>query len=121
MAKALGIYSNRYAPISVGRGWTSSRDLMGYYNSLTQTYEQTQPKFTQCLETLTMESKTELKDSLYVVMLDEANLSQIEHYWADFIQISDEYNNATIRVGESKEYQLTEELRFLATDRKSVV
>lgn len=115
LAKALGIYSNRYAPISVGRGWTSSRDLMGYYNSLTQTYEQTQPKFTQCLETLTMESKTELKDSLYVVMLDEANLSQIEHYWADFIQISDEYNNATIRVGESKEYQLTEELRFLAT------
>lgn len=115
LSKALGIYTNRYAPISVGRGWTSSRDLMGYYNSLTQTFEQTQPKFTKCLETLTKEANTGLRDALYVVMLDEANLSQIEHYWADFIQISDDYKNAVILVGNSKEYKLTEELRFLAT------
>ncbi len=115
LAKALGVYENRYAPISVGRGWTSSRDLLGYYNSLTQTFEQTQPKFNKCLETLTKEEKTELRDALYIVMLDEANLSQIEHYWADFIQISDDYKNASILVGNSKEYKLTEELRFLAT------
>lgn len=115
LAKSLGLYENRYASISVGRGWTSSRDLIGYYNSLTQTFEQTQPKFNKCLETLTREAQTELKDALYVVMLDEANLSQIEHYWADFIQISDDYDEAKIMIGNNKEYQLTEELRFLAT------
>lgn len=114
-AKALGLYENRYAQISVGRGWTSSRDLIGYYNSLTQTFEQTQPKFNKCLEMLTKEAQTELKDALYVVLLDEANLSQIEHYWADFNQISDEYDEAKIMIGNNKEYQLTEELRFLAT------
>ncbi|WP_461813179.1 hypothetical protein, partial [Faecalimonas sp.] len=31
LAKALGVEKERYADISVGRGWSSSRDLVGYY------------------------------------------------------------------------------------------
>ena len=115
LAKAMGVYDNRYARISVGRGWTSSRDLIGYYNPLTQTFEATQPQFTRCLETMTREAQGVEDDIPYFVLLDEANLSQIEHYWADFIQISDKHAGATLLVNNSKKYQLTDELRFLAT------
>lgn len=32
--------ANRYIPVSVERGWTSKRDLIGYYNPLTRTFEE---------------------------------------------------------------------------------
>lgn len=115
LAKAIGVYGKRYAEISVGKGWTSSRDLIGYYNSLTQTFEETQPKFTKCLETLTREAEGGKDDVPYWVLLDEANLSQVEHYWADFNQISDDFEGKTILVSNCKKYQITDELRFLAT------
>ena len=40
-AKALGLYTDRFAQILVERGWTSSKDLVGYYNPLTKEIEET--------------------------------------------------------------------------------
>ena len=31
--------ANRYVPVSVEKGWTSKRDLIGYYNPLTRRFE----------------------------------------------------------------------------------
>ena len=48
LAKALGLYDSRFAEILVERGWTSSKDLVGYYNPLTKEIESTQPRFSEC-------------------------------------------------------------------------
>lgn len=115
LAKSLGLEKNRYADISVGRGWTSTKDLVGYYNPLTHSLEKTQPKFSECLETMTLEAKTSLSDAIYLVLLDEANLSQIEHYWSEFNRISDDYAGKVIELSENTKYTIVEELRFVAT------
>lgn len=115
LAKAFGVEKDRYADISVGRGWVSSRDLIGYYNPLTHCIEKTQPKFSKCLEIMDLEAATGLSDSIYLVLLDEANLSQIEHYWSEFNKISDDYAGKIIELSETIKYTITEELRFIAT------
>ncbi|MBS6520171.1 MAG: hypothetical protein KH359_05815 [Clostridiales bacterium] len=115
LAKAFGIEKERYADISVGRGWNSSRDLVGYYNPLTHCIEKTQPKFSKCLETMKLESETSLSDALYLVLLDEANLSPIEHYWSEFNRISDDYDGKIIELCENTKYTISKELRFVAT------
>lgn len=35
------IIAKRYLPVSVERGWTSKRDFVGYYNSLSKTFDKT--------------------------------------------------------------------------------
>ena len=40
----------RFAEILVERGWTSSKDLVGYYNPLTKEIESTQPRFSECMK-----------------------------------------------------------------------
>ena len=99
----------------MGRGWTSSRDLIGYYNPLTHSIEKTQPKFSACLETMTKEAATGLSDAMYLVLLDEANLSPIEHYWSEFNKISDDFGGKQIELSESTKYTVVDELRFVAT------
>lgn len=115
LAKAFGVERDRYADISVGRGWVSARDLIGYYNPLTHCIEKTQPKFSECLEIMNLEAETELSDAIYLVLLDEANLSQIEHYWSEFNKISDDYAGKIIELSETIKYTIVEELRFIAT------
>ncbi|RYZ85788.1 MAG: hypothetical protein EOO68_29750 [Moraxellaceae bacterium] len=40
LSKSMGSYqNNRYLKIPVARGWTSAKDLMGYYNPLTKKYQ----------------------------------------------------------------------------------
>ena len=55
LAKALGLYDSRFAEILVERGWTSSKDLVGYYNPLTKEIESTQPRFSECMKKLNEE------------------------------------------------------------------
>lgn len=53
----------------------------------------------------------------FVILLDEANLSPIEHYWAAFLRNCDfgSVSNRTIPLGGSKSFKLPDHLRFLAT------
>ena len=55
----------------------------------------------------------------YIVLLDEANLSPMEYYWADFMNICDNINDESIKnqinLGDNYVYNIPPTLRFLAT------
>lgn len=124
MAKALGLCSenesssDHFLNIAVARGWVSSRDILGYYNSLKGCY---QPAKTGLYQFLKAGEDERSSNALRLVLLDEANLSPIEHYWSDFIGMCDpEGVYRSIDTGASTgQRSLTpnknKNLRFLAT------
>lgn len=108
------ICKNRYIPVSVERGWSSKRDLIGYYNPLTKKYDRSNSKIYDGLMILN-EEKDKSKFP-YLILLDEANLSPMEYYWADFMRIADNsYEDALINIGMEKDIYIPETLHFLAT------
>ena len=98
--------------VSVSRGWTSSKDLIGFFNPLTKRFTPSSTGIYPLLKQLDYECKNNLfKDSsLAYVILDEANLSPLEHYWSIF------YNLTDSKVDEDKYFNLdlggTEHLRY---------
>ncbi|MDE6658379.1 MAG: AAA family ATPase, partial [Oscillospiraceae bacterium] len=106
---------NRYIPVSVERGWQSKRDLIGYFNPLTRKYDKSNSKVYDALRIL----DTERENSKYplFILLDEANLSPLEYYWADFMRLADEseLNSRFINIGMDSDIFIPETLRFLAT------
>jgi hypothetical protein len=118
-AKALGIEKvGRYTELSVERGWTSAKDYIGYYNPLTGQIEQSNPEVFQAFETLDAEAKmNQTPIAPYIILLDEANLSPIEHYWANFLRICDEDScqKRSINLGGTYSLQIPQSLHFLAT------
>ena len=54
-------------------------------------------------------------DALQLVLLDEANLSPIEHYWADFLNKTDEFGSSSIDIGRGEQLELSEGCRFIGT------
>ncbi len=115
LAKALGLYDSRFADILVERGWTSSKDLIGYYNPLTKEIEKTQPKFSDCMQQLSMENKCDMVEAPYLVLLDEANLSPIEFYWSNFNYYCDDPSHQMVAYSNGEKYEFGAELKFLAT------
>ena len=131
MAKTLGLNNNhienngeyfnysRYIPVSVERGWTSKRDFIGYYNPLSKTFNRTNKDMYDALITLDYEYKNKYAVLPYVVLLDEANLSPMEYYWADFMNICDNINDAGVKnqinLGDNYVYNIPPTLRFVAT------
>lgn len=100
--------------IAVGRAWVSGRDILGFYNSLKDSY---QPARTGLYEFLTNDKNN---DFLKLILLDEANLSSIEHYWSDFLGMCDpEGVNRVLDTGipNQKERYLNvgKNIRFIAT------
>lgn len=93
LAKALGIFDDEesgrqgdFLNIPVSRGWTGIRDVLGYYNGLKGVF---QPARTGLYEFL-LNGETAKEDAnLRIVLLDEANLSPLEHYLSDFIGLAD--------------------------------
>lgn len=115
LSKAFGLYDDRYAEIMVERGWTSAKDLVGYYNPLTKEIEKTQPAFSDCMETLSEERRLNREKLPYFVLLDEANLSPIEFYWSNFNYFCDHPGHQRIQYANGEEYCFGEELKFFAT------
>lgn len=115
LAKALGLYEDRFAEIPVERGWTSSKDLIGYYNPLTKEIEETQPAFSKCMKKLTRENTENIVTAPYFVLLDEANLSPIEYYWSHFNYYADDPSKQRIVYSDGTKYSFGSELKFLAT------
>ena len=104
----------RFVPVSVERGWSSKRDLIGYYNPLTKKYDKSNGKIYDALRVLDKEKDNSSFPML--VLLDEANLSPIEYYWAEFMRIADRENDsAKINIGEENDLFIPETLRFVAT------
>ena len=108
LAKALGLYDSRFAEILVERGWTSSKDLVGYYNPLTKEIESTQPRFSECMKKLNEENANNIVEAPYLVLLDEANLSPIEFYWSNFNYYCDDPTHQVVSYSNGKNMNLVQ-------------
>lgn len=52
----------------------------------------------------------------YLVLLDEANLSPMEYYWADFMNVCDDLDkNSVVNLGGDKVFKIPETFHFMAT------
>lgn len=110
------INTKRFSCVAVERGWNSKKDLIGYYNPLSKRMEKSNSSLYDSLRILNAESNK----SAYpmIILLDEANLSPMEYYWADFVNISDDIDNKVVReldLGDSQKIHIPSTLRFLAT------
>lgn len=121
IAKALGLAridgNKRYIEISVERGWTSIKDYIGYYNPLTKQLEKSNSEIFDAFYRMNIEKERESKKAPMMVLLDEANLSPIEHYWASFIKNcdSDSTVERKLYLGGNVNWNISEALRFVAT------
>ena len=122
LAKALGLVreddNNRFVEVSVERGWTSHKDFIGYYNPLSKSMEISNREVFNALTILDGEYRRRVEDiAPFFMLLDEANLSPLEHYWAAFLRISD-FDSASVRtvnMGGQSILHVPNHLRFLAT------
>ena len=107
---------NRFITVAVERGWTSKRDLIGYYNPLTKTFDSNNSHVYSALRILNREAKTKKAVYPLVILLDEANLSPMEYYWADFMNLCDDWTEqSNISLGNDEVCYIPDTLRFLAT------
>lgn len=110
------VLTKRFTFVPVERGWNSKRDLIGYYNPLSKRIEKSNSDLYDALKVLNVENE----GSKYpmVVLLDEANLSPMEYYWADFVKICDDIDSSKpkfVDLGDGRKLLIPTTLRFLAT------
>lgn len=113
-----GLEMPRYVLVPVEKGWSSKRDLIGYYNPLTKTFDKSNSMVYNALEISDREcaDNAEMKVPPFVVLLDEANLSQMEYYWAEFMNVADRsIKEPRINLGSGKSFRVSRSFRFLAT------
>lgn len=127
LGKSMGLCNendSRYIEVSVEKGWTSKSDFIGYFNPLTKTFDSNNKKLYEAFLKLDVEEKLIKKEDSnfnkqypYFILLDEANLSPMEHYWADFMNVCDLglEQEHYINLGEGNECKVSNALRFLAT------
>lgn len=80
--------------IQVQRGWSRGEEILGFQNVLKSTRENDPFGLFKSLEYFNRYSNHTFDKELLIAVLDEANLSPLEHYWSDFIGVSDEFCNA---------------------------
>ena len=111
LARSYGLDDNfGYLEIPCAKGWTSSKDLIGFFNPLTNKFQPAKTKLKEALE-----KSSNYLNSPYIVLLDEANLSPIEHYWSDFIKLADTNYSKRIKISDNEEIKFGEGFRFIAT------
>ncbi len=119
VADVIGVKKmNRFVEVSVEKEWTSKRDLIGYYNPLSKVFEKNNSELYNALTMLNKEHEANLNDFPFLVLLDEANLSSMEHYWSEFMNVCDfdkGNDDRKINLGHDYCYNIPETLRFLAT------
>lgn len=122
LAKALGLATDtphkRFIDISVERGWSSHKDFIGYYNPLTKSMEKSNLDAYNAFAKMDKECECdESQIAPFIILLDEANLSPLEHYWAVFLRHCDftSVSNRSIALGGNNSFKLPEHLRFLLT------
>lgn len=99
-----------YLEIPCSKGWTSSKDLIGFFNPLSNVFQPAKTKLKDALQ-----KSEDVPNAPYIVLLDEANLSPIEHYWSDFIKLADLNYPRTIKISDNKEIKFGKGFRFVAT------
>lgn len=108
---------SRFLEVSTERGWTSKRDFIGYYNPLTEQFDKSNAVLYNAF--LVMNNERYNKDLEWppcFVLLDEANLSPMEYYWADFMNLCENWKPSySIDLGGGREFSIPETLHFMAT------
>lgn len=80
-ARALGRRRREnYKLVEVQAGWRDRQDLIGYYNSFEGKFYET-----EFLTALYEARRPTFRDQIYIIILDEMNLSRPEQYFADFL------------------------------------
>lgn len=121
LASVLGLANDgagrRFTEINVESGWTSYKDYVGYYNPLSKTYEKANTSVYDAMRMLSKEPSELSGIPPYVFLLDEANLSPIEHYWSPFLRACDTFqkDGATFSLGGTEKWHIPNRVRFLAT------
>ena len=111
----------RVSEVSVSRGWSSQKDLIGFQNPLTNKFHSAPTGIYELLSQLDYESKNKkyLESPMAYIILDEANLSPIEHYWSTFYNLTDstakQTNLLSISLGNNLNLEFANNLRFIAT------
>ncbi|KAB7660493.1 ATP-binding protein [Plesiomonas shigelloides] len=102
----------RFIEVAVGRSWVSEREFIGFFNSLSNSFSPAPSGVYQFLKGVS--NDTAHSAPLSLMLLDEANLSAIEHYGAFLINISDDEADKTLRLSK-EEIRIPESLRIVAT------
>ncbi len=109
---------SRYVRVQVERGWSSKRDLIGYYNPLTKSFDQSNRGVFHALDVSDRECRFDSAEKVppMAILLDEANLSQMEYYWSSFMNPAEQSLSVSqIDLGNGKVFRISRGLRFLAT------
>lgn len=110
LSKALGLRTNKnFVRVQVQRGWTTSHELLGFKNRLSNAYEPDSFGVHRLIKQMHLSPDN---DWMGLVMLDEANLSPLEHYWANFMGATD---NPASFICEPAIHGLPPRLRFVTT------
>ena len=104
----------RLKEVSVARGWTSIKDLVGFFNPLSSRFQPSSTGLYSFLKTLSDENNQVNEIGMSYILLDEANLSPIEHYWSVFMAMADEDSNKDLILGQEN-INIPASLRFIAT------
>lgn len=121
LAGALGLLNNasgkRFTEINVENGWTSYKDYIGYYNPLSKTFEKSNTAVFDAMKRLSKEEDGAGDLPPYLFLLDEANLSPIEHYWSPFLRACDSFEEvgAKLSLGGAETWSIPPYVRFVAT------
>jgi hypothetical protein len=113
MMQAQGM-EKRLLSVSVARGWTSIKDMIGFHNPLNDRFQPASTGMYEFLRAIDEEAKIGEPNPMSYILLDEANLSSIEHYWSAFMGIADATVSQNLPVGQNS-LIIPRSLRFLAT------
>ncbi|ANN29155.1 AAA family ATPase [Vibrio vulnificus] len=116
LGNSLGL-QNRLLNIPVARGWTSSKDVLGFYNALSSSFNSSATGLYDLLTQLNREVKKKQEAAPAICLLDEFNLSQPEHYFSPFLEMSDPESKRIVATGDQEVpyLEIPQYLRFLGT------
>lgn len=90
---------SNYKIVPVGANWTENRHVLGFYNVITEEYNET-PSYS-----LIKASKNDI-GSPYFLILDEMNLSHVERYFADFLSAIESGQPIPLYSNDDENYEL---------------
>lgn len=99
--------------IPVAKDWTRPKDLMGYYNPVTNVYESGVTNFYPFYDSLN-KVKEGLSTNSFLI-LDEFNLSQPEFYLSNLTGLADNSGSRTINLGHDINISIPLSNRFICT------
>lgn len=92
--------------VAVESSWRDRNELLGYYNDFSKKF--TAKEFTCDLYRAGCER---YKNTIYLIVLDEMNLSRVEYYFADFLSVlEDKESNWKIKLVDTDMRQLPTEI-----------